>query len=159
MTTISKVLRNFILCWNLTPGYNTWVFLVCGILLHLVDPGPPVWFVTQVVQICLSADRCPLSSLCPTRDNYTFDHLSKSLLLRMRTCWLIHQLLPSSSFSCHHVTPTRQLTAVQRIHPRYTQTWYTVHRRRDQPASRTFRFFRAPPTLSRFWLSSRLLNN
>ena len=65
------------------PGHNTWVFLMYDICLHLGHPGPPIWFVIQVVQTFLSTVRCPLSNLCyHCCDNYTFDHLSKSLLLR-----------------------------------------------------------------------------
>ena len=105
------------------PDHNTWVFLMYDILLQLNHSGPPVWSVTQVMMTCQSADRCLLSSLCYYRGNYTFFHLSKSLLLRMRTCWLIHLLLPSSSFSFYHVTSTRQPTPIQSLHVCCTQTW------------------------------------
>ena len=105
------------------PDHNTWAFLMYDILLHLNHSGLTVLSVTQVMQTCPSIDRCLLSSPCYYCDNYTFFHLSKSLLLRMRTCWLIHLLLPSSSFSFYHVTSTRQPTPIQSLHVCCTQTW------------------------------------
>ena len=96
---IKKIYRNFM------PGHNTWAFLMYDILPHLSDQGLPVWSVIQEEQTYLSVDRCPLSSRCHRCNNYSFGHLRKSLSLGMRTCWLIHQRLPSSSFSYHHVTP------------------------------------------------------
>ena len=62
---------------------------MCDNLPHLNDLSLPVCSESQEEQTCQSVDHCPLSSSCHCCNNYTFDHLSKSSLLRMRTCCAI----------------------------------------------------------------------
>ena len=107
----------------LMPACNTSVFSMYDIPPHyLSHQRQPVWSESQQERTCPSVDRCPLSNRCHSCNNYTFDHLTKSLLLRLHTCWLIHQCLPSNSFSFQHVTPTTPASPVQR-QLLCTQTW------------------------------------
>ena len=91
------------------PVHNIWVCLMCDNLPLVNHPSLPVWSESQKEQTYLSVDRCPLAIRCHCCNNYTFDHLSKSLLLRMRTCWYGLQLHPSSSCVFRHVIPTTHL--------------------------------------------------